>query len=312
MKEQPKVLIVGSINMDMIFYGPHGSGMKLNGSLVFDTVGYYCGGKGSNQAAAAARLGADVYLVSALGNDTEGKRMMDELEKNKVHLDFVSVLDDTHTGICGIYMMKDGSYVGTNVWGANGRIMPEMVEQALDSQSFDMIMMQLEMPLETVYRTYEIAAKRGIPVILDAGPAKSIPLERLRGIFMVSPNEAETEALTGITVTDEKTAFLAAQSIWQETQAQYVLLKLGGMGSYLYDGREGRIYPACKVDFIDTTGAGDTFTAALMIRLCDGEKMENAIRYATVAAGICVSRKGGISSVPEKEEVELQMKKEPA
>ncbi len=306
--KQPKVLIVGSINMDMIFYGPHGDEMKPNGCLNFDSVGYYCGGKGANQAVAAARLGAEVYLVSAVGNDANGARIQELLHSGNVHLDFIPALDDVQTGLSGIFMMRDGSYVGTNVRGANDSITPEMVERALDAEAFDMVLMQMEMPLETVYRTYELATERKIPVILDAGPAMKIPLERLDGIFMVSPNEAETEALTGIEVKNEETAQKAAEYIREHARAEYVLLKLGGKGSYFYDGKAGRIFPACKVDFVDTTGAGDTFTTALMIRLCNGDDMEKAIRYATVAAGICVSRRGGISSIPDREEIELQIK----
>lgn len=306
--KQPKVLIVGSINMDMIFYGPHGDEMKPNGCLNFDSIGYYCGGKGANQAMAAAKLGAEAYLVSAVGSDENGRKIRELLRGENVHLDFISVLDDVQTGLSGIFMMKDGSYIGTNIRGANDRIMPEMVEHALDAEAFDMVLMQMEMPLETVYRTYELATERKIPVILDAGPAMKIPLERLRGIFMVSPNEAETEALTGIAVKDEETALEAAKFIREHACAKYVLLKLGGKGSYLYDGKKGSLYPACKVNFVDTTGAGDTFTTALMIRLCNEDGMETAIRYATAAAGICVSRRGGISSIPDREEIELQIK----
>lgn len=311
MAKQPQVLVVGSINKDIIFYGPHGDRMTPNGCLVFDACEYFRGGKGGNQAIVAAKLGARAYLVGAVGDDAGGAEMLEGLQQGNVHTEFIAALPEVQTGLSAIFMMKDSSYIGTNILGANSRITPELVEKAMDAHPFDMVLMQLEMPLETVYRTYELAAQRGIPVILDAGPAMNIPLNRLKGIFMISPNEAETTALTGVTVTDEATALEAARILWDKARPQYVLLKLGGRGAFLYDGRESRMYPAFKVNFVDSTGAGDTFTTALMIRLCAKDDIGTAIRYANAAGGLCVSKKGGQSSVPEINEIEALLKEQP-
>lgn len=304
MTQTPKLLIVGSINKDIIFYGPHGTEMKLNGCLVFDSCGSFNGGKGANQAAAAAALGAESYLVGAVGQDQNGQEMLQALNGLHVHTDYVLETPEAQTGLSAIFTMPGGSYIGTNVLGANQCITPDMVRNALDAQPFHMVLMQLEMPLETVYRTHELARERGLRVILDAGPAKRIDLSRLKGIYMISPNEAETEALCGIMPADEASVQAAAQAIYREAQPQYVLLKLGGRGAYLYDGREGRSFPAFHVHCVDSTGAGDTFTTALMMKICQGFTLPQAIRYASAAAGLCVSRKGGLSSLPTADEVD--------
>ncbi len=303
MQTRAKLLIVGSINKDIIFYGPHGSEMKPNGCLVFESCEYFGGGKGANQAAVAAALGADAWLVGAVGWDADGEEMLGTLAACGVDTRYVARVDGVRTGLSAIFTMEDGSYIGANVLGANGRITPGMVEDALDAQPWDMVLMQLEMPLETVYRTHELALERGIPVILDAGPAKRIDLQRLKGIYMISPNEAETEALCGVAAEDEASALRAARLIREASGARYVLLKLGGRGAFLLDGDRSAAFPAFPVKCVDSTAAGDSFTTALMTRLCGGCGMDEAIRYANAAAALCVSRKGGLASIPTAAEV---------
>ena len=303
MTQTPKLLIVGSINKDIIFYGPHGTEMKLNGCLVFDSCGSFNGGKGANQAAAAAALGAESYLVGAVGQDQNGQEMLRALNGLHVHTDYVLETPEAQTGLSAIFTMPGGSYIGTNVLGANQCITPDMVREALDAQPFHMVLMQLEMPLETVYRTHELARERGLRVILDAGPAKKIDLSRLKGIYMISPNEAETEALCGIMPADEASVQAAAQAIYREAQPQYVLLKLGGRGAYLYDGREGRSFPAFHVHCVDSTGAGDVFSGTLMTAMSQGMPMDRAIVYANCAASLSVTKSGVTESIPTIEEV---------
>ncbi|MDO4523665.1 MAG: PfkB family carbohydrate kinase, partial [Eubacteriales bacterium] len=142
----------------------------------------------------------------------------------------------------------------------------------------------------------------GIPVFLDAGPAMNIPLERLKGIFAISPNEAETEALTGIALNTEENIEKAAKWLYHAAEPKYVILKLGSRGAYLYDGTRKKLIPGYKVNAIDSTAAGDTFGAALVVQYCRGASMEEAIRYGHAAAAICVTREGGSSSVPTGEE----------
>lgn len=298
-----KILVVGSMNMDIFVQGAN----RIAGfgeTVPCESYGYAPGGKGSNQALAAARLGADVTMIGRLGKDAYGESLKTELKNGKVCTDFVVVDEQNATGIALILVNEDGRYICYTVPGSNGTLCEEDVANALETQEFDMVIMQLEMPLETVYRTCELANERGIPVFLDAGPAMKIPLNRLEGLYILSPNEAETEALTGINPETEEKATEAAKWLYQEAHPKYVILKLGARGALLYDGENIHMIPCFQVDAVDSTAAGDTFGAALAIRLCEGADMFEAIRFAHAAAGICVSRVGAQTSIPDREEVE--------
>lgn len=302
--KRPKILVVGSINMDLFVEGAN-SIPGYGESIRCRHYGYASGGKGSNQALAVAKQGADVVFVGCIGNDENGKKVKASLEEAGVNTDYLTVDPEVQTGLALMLVDdKTGKYVSYVAMGGNDKLSPESVKKALDENEFDMVIMQLEMPLETVYRTYELARERGIPVFLDAGPAMSIPLDRLKGLFIISPNEAETEALTGIRIDTNENALKAAKWLYEKAEPQYVLLKLGERGALFYNGRESKLIECFKVKAIDSTAAGDTFGAALAIRLCKGSKIEDAILYAHAAAGICVSRLGAQTSIPTEKEVE--------
>lgn len=300
--KKPKILVVGSMNMDLFVEGAN-TIPKFGESILCGNYGYATGGKGSNQAIAAALQGADVTMVGRLGNDTNGESLRAELKKAGVHTEYIVTDPDRQTGLALMLLHEDGRYVSYVALGANGGICGSDVKAALDACQFDMVIMQLEMPLETVYQTYELAKERKIPVFLDAGPAMNIPLKRLEGLFILSPNEAETEALTGINPDTEEKAIQAAKMLYEEAKPEYVILKLGSRGAMLYDGNNIELIPCFKVKAVDSTAAGDTFGAALAIRLCKGDNMRDAIRFAHAAAGICVSRMGAQVSIPREEEV---------
>lgn len=301
--KQPNILVVGSMNMDLNIYGvPKIS--QYGESVSCETYKYATGGKGANQAYAAALQGASVTMVGRVGNDTNGNMLVSELEKVGINTGFIVSDQSNQTGLATIMVDDRGQYFSYVTLGANNNLIPQDVESVLDVMSFDMVLMQLEMPLETVYRTYELSKERNIPVFLDAGPAMDIPLDRLKGIYIISPNEAETEALTGIAVKNETEALKAAKQLYERASPQYVVLKLGSHGSYVYDGKIGKMYPAYKVDAIDSTGAGDTFNASLVNKLCLGYSLDDAIDFAAAAAAICVSRKGAQISIPSEMEVQ--------
>lgn len=300
--KKPKILVVGSMNMDLFVEGAN-TIPKFGESILCGNYGYATGGKGSNQAIAAALQGADVTMVGRLGDDTNGESLRKELKKARVHTEYIVTDPDRQTGLALMLLHEDGRYVSYVALGANGGICGSDVKAALDACQFDMVIMQLEMPLETVYQTYELAKERKIPVFLDAGPAMDIPLKRLEGLFILSPNEAETEALTGINPDTEEKAIQAAKMLYEEAKPEYVILKLGSRGAMLYDGSNTELIPCFKVKAVDSTAAGDTFGAALAIRLCKGDDMRDAIRFAHAAAGICVSRMGAQVSIPREEEV---------
>lgn len=302
--KRPKILVIGSINMDLFVEGAN-SIPGYGESILCRHYGYASGGKGSNQAFAIAKQGADVVFVGCIGNDENGKKVKGSLEEAGVNTDYLTVDPEVQTGLALMLVNdKTGKYVSYVAMGGNDKLSPELVKEALDENEFDMVVMQLEMPIETVYRTYELAREKGIPVFLDAGPAMSISLDRLKGLFIISPNEAETEALTGIRIDTNENALKAAKWLYEKAEPQYVLLKLGERGALLYNGRESKFIECFKVKAIDSTAAGDTFGAALAIRLCKGSKIEDAIIYAHAAAGICVSRLGAQTSIPTEEEVE--------
>ena len=300
--KQAEILVVGSINRDMIFSNPDMSNLVGGVPAAYGAYSFANGGKGGNQACAAAKLGARVQLVGCIGDDDAGRAQLESYRKLGVGTDFLEQRGDTHTGFAVMLLLDEGRYHTANVRGGNDRIDPAFVERALDAQGFDFLIMQREMPVETIYRSYEAAAKRGVKVIFDPGPAGDMPLDRLRGIYMISPNEAETAALTGVTVRCEADALRAARILQDRCDARVVLLKLGAMGAYLYQNGEGRLFPAFPVKSIDTTGAGDTFTAALAVQLAGGAAMEDAVRFANAAGALCVSRSGGHASIPTLEE----------
>lgn len=300
---QPNILVVGSMNMDLNIYGVPKIA-QIGQSVGCDSYTYATGGKGANQAYAAAVQGANVTMVGRVGNDSNGNALITELEKVGIHTGYVVSDQDAQTGLATIMVEDTGRYFSYVTLGANNKLDPEDVEKALDEMSFDMVLMQLEMPLETVYRTYELAKERNIPVFLDAGPSMNIPLDRLKGIHIISPNEAETEALTGIAVESEKEALEAAKQLYERANPEYVVLKMGSRGVYVYDGKAAKMYPAWKVNAIDSTGAGDTFNASFVNKICQGYDFDDAIQFATAAAAICVSRKGAQVSIPSEDEVQ--------
>ena len=296
----PRVLIVGSINQDIIFRNPI---KPTEIGMVFADYSLSNGGKGANQASAAKKLGAEVALAGRVGKDVYGRTQLEAFESLGINTDFVVVDEKNKTGVSYLAIKRDGTYYSDNVIGANAALSGEDARQAMEKFAPELVIMQIEMPLQTVYDTYKYAAERKIPVILDPGPAEKIDLKPLKGIFMVSPNEDETYALTGIRPVDEASALKAAKKIYEDTQSRYIVLKLGSKGAYLLENGKGSLIRPFSIKAVDSTGAGDTFTAALGICLCKGMDITEAIRFANAAGAICVSREGGQPSVPSMDEV---------
>ncbi|ONI38627.1 ribokinase [Candidatus Epulonipiscium fishelsonii] len=274
-------------------------------SVLCGEYGFSTGGKGANQALAFAKLGGNVSMVGCVGKDNFGEKLISSLNNDGVNTSFINVKEDCQTGIA-IMLVQDetAKYVCYVGMGANNYIEEKDVEKAIRSANFDMIVMQLEMPLGVVYKIVELGRELHIPIFLDAGPPRDIDMSRLKGIDFISPNEAETFALTGIEILDTASAKKAAKYLYDNILPKYVLLKIGEKGSLLYDGDKYLEVPAFKVNAVDTTAAGDTFGAGFVIQHCSGESLENSITFATAAAGICVSKKGAQTSIPDKKEVD--------
>ncbi len=301
----PKILVIGSIFMDLVFHGMPSLG-TYGQSISCDSYNYVPGGKGANQAVAASKMGASVSMVGCLGKDENGEILLNNFHSFGIKTRDIIVSEDYNSGLAIMLISNlNGKYVSYHVKGGNAHISPLQVKKALDRENYDMVLMQLEMPLETVYETCRMTRERNIPVFLDAGPACPICLENLEGVTFISPNEIETESLTGISVNTLDGIQEAAAFLFDKTKPKYVLLKLGERGAYLYDGKEGKLIPGFSVKAMDTTAAGDTFGGAFAKAYCCGKSVEDAVVYAHVASALCVSKEGGQTSIPTSQEVEL-------
>jgi ribokinase len=303
MEKRPNILVIGSINMDMVLqtqYVP-----KDGESTIGKEINYIPGGKGANQAVAISRLGAEVTLVGKVGNDNWGKTLIDNLVQNNVDIKGVFTDNTYDTGIAVIILDENGSnriivYPGANL-GVNFDDIDRVINDKCD---YDAILLQLEIPLDTVYYIIEKANKFKIPIILDAGPAQVIPLEKLKGITIISPNETEAEKLTGLEIKDMDDVIKASKIILDQTDAKFVIMKLGERGALIRDSHGYKLISAFKVDPVDTTAAGDSFTGALAIKYCMNCSIEEAVTYACAVGAITVTRFGAQPSLPYHQEVE--------
>jgi len=302
----PSILVVGSVNSDLILPVEH---MPQPGETV---PGKGCrnanGGKGANQAVAAARLGGAVTFVGRIGNDENGRRMKIDFEKDGIDTGFLTTDQELPTGLAVILLEDNGQNRIIINPGATLHLHQEDILQAFENRRYDGVLFQMEMTDEAVFAVYEAAHKAGIPLFLDAGPAKPFPIERLTGLTVISPNETEAEALTGISITSPEDARRAAAVLFDRCHPQFVVMKLGSRGSLLYDGKHFTSIAPVPVVSVDSTAAGDCFTAALVCRYLSRGDMTDACRYASVAGAFAVTRPGAQPSLPRKEELEAFIK----
>ena len=303
MGEKPRILVIGSINMDVVLKAEK---FPAPGETVLGTeLSLIPGGKGANQAVALSRLGASASLLGRVGADPWGEELAGKLRENGVDTENVAAVDSLPTGNATIIVDQKGENRIVLIAGANDALLPEDVDRALAGEaSWDAILLQLEIPLETVCHAISAAAARGIPVILDAGPPVKLPLEKLRGVTVLSPNESETEALTGIRPDGLESASRAATLLEESTGAREVVLKLGDRGALCRNDGHWELIEAHRVDVVDTTAAGDSFTAALAIEYTRGTGIKEAARRAMAAGALAVTRLGAQPSLPTAEEVD--------
>lgn len=296
-----KILVVGSLNMDLITQTEKLPimGETISG-LTFKTG---CGGKGGNQAYAAAKLGGNVTMFGCIGQDLFGQELYHNLEKQGVDCSKIRICEGMESGTATITV-----YNGDNsiiiIPGANGEVSIEYIEKNLNYiKEADFIILQLEIPIETVEYIISFAAKKGIPVILNPAPAKSLPDEILCQAKYVIVNETECEFYTKTSV---KTIEDAKKGLLQllGKGIEHGIVTLGSQGVVYNCGKEIFHEPARKVKAIDSTAAGDTFTAAVVISLLEGNDMKEAVKFATKASSIVVSRIGAQTSIPSRDEVD--------
>ena len=297
------IVVIGSTNTDMVVKASHlpaGGETVLGGEFLMNA-----GGKGANQAVAAARYGNRVVFVAKTGNDLFGERVRSSLGEDDIVTDYVSI-DPLHpSGVALITIDARAENCIVVASGANMYLSTADVDAAREEISAaDVVLMQLESPIETVTYAAQMAAEAGVKVVLNPAPApdKPLPEELMRSLYLITPNRSEASRLSGIEVKDMESAREAAKAIL-DRGPQSVIITLGGDGSLVYDGQEFTFIEATKVEAVDTTAAGDTFNGVLATMVAEGRNLIDAAREASLAAAISVTRMGAQPAAPTRAEV---------
>ncbi|MXN89121.1 ribokinase [Pasteurella canis] len=296
-----KLTVLGSVNADHVISVPHFAkpGETLTGSNYH--IAY--GGKGANQAVAAARLGANIDFIACIGDDDIGQAMKKAFAQDGMNTDAVVEIKNKMTGIAMIQVSASGENSIVISAGANAYLNEDIIDTFADKIiQADALLMQLETPLSAVISAAKLAKSSHTQVILNPAPAQALPDELLTLLDMITPNETETEILTGVKVVDEQSAQQAAQ-VFHQKGIKTVLITLGSKGVYVsQQGQTSEIVAGFRVEAKDTTAAGDTFNGALMTALLEDKPLAEAIRFAHAAAAISVTRQGAQPSIPTREE----------
>ena len=295
------IIVVGSVNMDLVVRAPR---IPREGeSLIGSEFKMVPGGKGANQAVAAARLGSKTYFVGRVGNDMFGTHLRQNLISGGVNTDYLHE-DTGPSGIAMIVLNEAGQNSIVVAPGANGKCQPADLDRLSGLfRTADFLLLQLEIPLETVEAALDKARAAGLCSILDAGPVRDVSSDLVCKADIVSPNETETSALTGIQVTDVSSARDAAGALLDKG-AQAVVLKLGDQGAFVATRDIEQHVPGFRVEVVDTTAAGDAFTAALGVSLAEGSALVEAVRFANAAGALAVTQFGAQPSMPTRDAVD--------
>lgn len=292
-----RILTVGSTNIDFVLTTPYlpapGETLRSGGEYSFTP-----GGKGANAAAAVAAFGADSVFCTRVGDDAYGDRMLRALEERGINTKYVRVDRREQTGLAVITVEKDGTNRIIVYPGANDKINLGDLEAAFTCYP-DAVLLQFEINRDTVISAARLAADESIPLIVDAGPATpDFPLEKLERVEILTPNETETEILTGIRPDSLENCLRASMALCSRVATKYVVLKLGGRGCYVYDGKYCDIISPFDTNVVDTTAAGDIFTAALSAEYLRSGDIIASARFANAAGALAVSKRGSMNSVP--------------
>lgn len=300
MKKAP-ILVIGSSNTDMVIKSPHlpAPGETVLGGTFFMAAG----GKGANQAVAAARLGGKVTLIAKLGNDIFGQHALDLFKKERLDINAVIVDKKAASGVALINVDDKGENCIAVASGANANLLPADLKKSKSLiESASIVLMQLETPVETIRYAASIAAPKNKTVILNPAPACNLPDDLYQYISIITPNEHEAGMLTGTTVRNTDEAKKACE-ILNEKGVATVIITLGAKGALIYHQNKFQQVNAPKVKAVDTTAAGDVFNGALAVALAENKTIKEAVQFACKAASIAVTRLGAQASAPYRKEV---------
>ena len=296
-----KVIVIGSSNTDMVVRSEH---LPRPGETVLGGAFMMAGGgKGANQAVAVAKMGHSVRFACALGKDIFGDEAAARYADYGIDTSYI-VRKDTPSGVALILVDSSAQNSISVALGANNELTLEDVIPALDTiEEGDIVLLQLEIPMTTVESCIEVAAEKGAKVILNPAPAAKVSDEALSKLYLITPNQTEAELLTGVSADDIEGAKMAAEKLCA-LGIKKVVITLGADGALLYEDGKSEIIPAHKVNAVDTTAAGDVYNGAMCAALAEGMELREALRFATKASAISVSREGAQPSIPSREEVD--------
>ena len=296
-----KIVVIGSSNTDMVVKAPKipVPGETILGGEFFMNPG----GKGANQAVAAARLGGDVVFVGKIGNDMFGKQALESLSKENINVKYVLTDPKKASGVALITVDEKGENSIVVAPGSNNALVSNDLKTIMDIlDEASVVLMQLEIPMQTIEFMAKKAKEKGVHVVLNPAPAAELSDELIKHLDMITPNETEAEILTGVKVNDMASAYNAAEILYNKG-VKNIVVTLGQMGAVFFNGSKKLHVPGNKVKAVDTTAAGDTFTGALVVAFSKGEPIEKAIEFANKAAAISVTRMGALASIPYIHEV---------
>lgn len=298
-----RIIVIGSSNTDMVIKSkklPAPGETILGGTFLMNP-----GGKGANQAVAAARLQGDVTFVAKTGNDVFGSEAKHLFDKEHIDTRFLISDDKNPSGVALINVDENGENSIVVASGSNGTLAAyDINEEVFVNKSDDIFLMQLEIPVGTVEYVAQKASVKGNRVILNPAPARQLSSDLLSCLYMIIPNETEAELLTGIKVTDALTAEIAAKKLYTRG-VKNVVITMGGNGSYLLTPTLSKMISVVPVKAADTTAAGDVFCGAIAVAISEGKSTEEAVIFANKAAGISVTRMGAQASAPYRSEIHL-------
>ena len=302
MSHRPKIVVIGSINMDLVL--PCARLPKPGETLAAGELQTLPGGKGANQAVAAARLGASVSMVGRVGDDAFGRIMTASLSHDGVDTRYVRTTKSVATGTASIFLQKGGENSILISAGANGRVTPADVRAAKRViAEADVVLLQLELPMETVVAAVELCRKLKVKTILDPAPAAKLP-KSLYGVDVLTPNESEAAILLG----GASPSPAVASAKLRRRGAGQVVLKLGPRGSVHDDGTETTFAGGFKITPVDTTAAGDAFTAAMAVAMAEGKPWPETLRFANATGALACTKLGAQPSLPTRKQVDRLVK----